>query len=729
MNDQIVPQAKQNYSNFHHDLPTGSTVQADSRAIRAAFLRNLQPKPEADSPREMPRAKRERVQRYYSRVITLALSALDDGSQSPPPSRDFIELLLSALGYEVVEWTRCTDESASEFAACAVRLNKEMTKNRFLANHRKQRERLMAWQGKAGNPILVEHRHFFELAEDSEPGRPKGKHYSEYKLPFGELIRDIIEDCPIGTRDEQLKKAVKRHAAAYLQRFGGTSKHDKKKRQHSPESNAARAATVAFDAFIREIQKSGEVSAANLIRAAFEAKFGDFYNGVFTAKSNGGVQLTKIPCATSVTYLSEAETGEFWHALEVEDVAQFRSWPEIDSLPELPIISDNPAPFPAVNLGQTIEKFVAENFSSDGKAGNWRDQPTTDKQRDLLLRGGAFDIPVTRGEASDRISELLASGALCDWLSLAELKSFDPKASGRGKKERRFCCPLCGTGKRVDHEHRSLSVNTDTGAYFCHRCNAEGKLREFCETVVRDQPARAFQTSAPVEEKKDDRWWSWYAKAKDIANTPAAQYLAGRGVPPEVAAQADVRFLHWYIFGSVLFALRDRDKGLVAMAARSLKTKEKRTQGELSKGVFFATPGALDANTIAITEAPIDALALAACGFDAIALCGVNWPEWLPDALAGKDVLLAQDADQAGDECATKLAAALEGRAVTLRLRPIGAKDWAEIAEIRGLDTVRALLDGSAQEAAEPAAEGPAVADTAYRARQEVEPPDWECPF
>jgi hypothetical protein len=70
-------------------------------------------------------------------------------------------------------------------------------------------------------------------------------------------------------------------------------------------------------------------------------------------------------------------------------------------------------------------------------------------------------------------------------MSLADLERFDPRAPDGGKRERRFCCPACGTEKPVDQKHRSMAVNTATGLFTCHRCQAEGKLSEWFE----DRPA------------------------------------------------------------------------------------------------------------------------------------------------------------------------------------------------------------------------------------------------
>jgi transcription elongation factor Elf1 len=68
-------------------------------------------------------------------------------------------------------------------------------------------------------------------------------------------------------------------------------------------------------------------------------------------------------------------------------------------------------------------------------------------------------------------------------LSLAKLETFDPEGR-KGGKQWRFCCPLCGCKKPVNAGHRSVAVNSETGAYLCHRCGASGLLVEYRGSTV-----------------------------------------------------------------------------------------------------------------------------------------------------------------------------------------------------------------------------------------------------
>lgn len=299
-------------------------------------------KPPATNDNNLRQTRREHVHRHYSRVISLALSALDDGSQSPTPSRDLIEWLISALGFHCEEWTRLTDEELVDFASCAGRLSDDVTRNRIIERIRKARQRFLKWQEKEENPILIDYRTVFEHAEDSEPGRPKGKTYSEYQLPFGELVADIIEEAPAGTRNDRLKTVVRRHTRAYLQRFSGAARLDKKKREHSPESDLKRAATVAKKAVDREEKKSGQRSAIAEFCSVFNREFAGIVH--FSPRDDKSINRSNLEkvcewdtCPADFsdnapennnlaekrdTSISELKSVEFCHVSEEKSVAQ-----------------------------------------------------------------------------------------------------------------------------------------------------------------------------------------------------------------------------------------------------------------------------------------------------------------------------------------------------------------------------------------------------------------------
>lgn len=293
-------------------------------------------------------------------------------------------------------------------------------------------------------------------------------------------------------------------------------------------------------------------------------------------------------------------------------------------------------------------------------------------------------------------------------LSLANLEANDPRAP-RGGRERRFLCPFCGSDKPRDAAHRSLAVNTSTGAWTCHRCGAKGLLREHHTSTqplprrarTRAAMGRAFSLSHPSDKSgvatsdEDQRWREVWESALPLEFSAGATYLEGRCIPADVAAEAGVRSSPaWYGRAAVLFPVLDQIGALVAVSGRFIDDRAPKSLcgGPKSWGVY-ATPGALSAPLVAVTEAPIDSLSLWLCGIASVALNGTSWPVWLPAALALRPVLLATDADPRGDAAAKQLSEELSARgARACRLRPRAAKDWNGVLELRGAESLRRHL-------------------------------------
>lgn len=283
-------------------------------------------------------------------------------------------------------------------------------------------------------------------------------------------------------------------------------------------------------------------------------------------------------------------------------------------------------------------------------------------------------------------------------LSLADLEAFDPYSGERGQEKatRRFCCPFCGD-RYLDKSHRSLALETATGLWCCHRCNKGGKLTEHWTSkhdlgaVHRAIAGAPTSTSAAATEQE---WPTHLANAVSIEGTPGADYLARRGIPLDLAKQAGVLYSpSFYGRAAVLCLVTNRDGGAVALTGRHTDTGEPRmhSAGPKSAGVF-ATPGAFDTPTIVVTEAPLDALSLAACGVPALAFIGTTGPAWLPGLCVFRHVALAFDADEAGDKAADALRPVLESFGAKVeRWRPEGGKDWNDL--LRDSSLSRQLFD------------------------------------
>lgn len=308
-------------------------------------------------------------------------------------------------------------------------------------------------------------------------------------------------------------------------------------------------------------------------------------------------------------------------------------------------------------------------------------------------------------------------------LSLKELEAFDPHAP-QGVR-RRFCCPLCGQGKPKDSSHRCLSVESATGLWNCFRCEASGQLRE-------QWPEKSRQNRGGVQRALGHAFGLSYVSAlplslpvppkviappsvppellapllpsisQELPNTLSValrglqlldgsqgeMYLNARGLTLEVCLEAKVKWSpSWLGRPAVVFPIYD-DKGvLVAAQGRYTDGREDpkaRTLGSKKSGVFLTGSfweQVRKGVPVILTEAPIDALSIAACGFPALALCGKSgWPLWLPIKSAFKEVILAFDGDTAGEEGAAKLSPTLESLGAKVRrVAPEGAKDWNEM--------------------------------------------------
>lgn len=310
-------------------------------------------------------------------------------------------------------------------------------------------------------------------------------------------------------------------------------------------------------------------------------------------------------------------------------------------------------------------------------------------------------------------------------ISLHDLGLFDPKISslslGQGG-ERRSLCPLCGHDKPRDAAHRSLSLNTSTGLWRCHRCGESGKIRDAWEQrspLPRRERARAdlaqafalplpapTPTSAVVELSPDivpdkpvvESWKRDLRGLRALDGTRAVAYLGGRGLPSDIAGAAGARFSSNFMGRpAIVFPLRDQSGALRGAHARYVDGRDRpkaRTLGDKRESLF-ATANAFSPilPALIVTEAPLDALSLASCGYPAVAVCGTEPPIWFHRATAFRRFLLAFDADDAGERAADKLMPILESFGARCeRLMPDddlgGAKDWNEALQTQGRDTL-----------------------------------------
>lgn len=738
-------------------------ARVDQRSPRANYQTSLSPQALAlfRPQRSKRRSRQEQATtQHYLLIIGKALSTFN----APDIGFDYFGGIFAVLGFNLseLEPVELYDETLARAVLGFTHKPTSEEKNRAVAREadrrRKQRERLNKWQARAENPLLFEHNNDFN--------KQTRKRNSIYTFYFPELVRDIVKAAPVGSSMAAIDCAVREHCSTYLERFTGEAKRVRPKQRQSIASIVKRGGTELSRAISQARKEAREKAEReqheqtadtdaenellNLFETEFAAKLSPVENALFYKWAFDKWQTLQGFTDSPTGQLSGRPAHTLAYTLLRNRIAQNDSQtPSEISTDSGPGVPDAGARV-AVELGQSVEEFIADNYDIRQSADARTDQPTarqlrflrlyrvdgsslafadasariaelkasgaepfaTDAQTALLARAGVADPSLTIRQASDRIEQLRAAGELMpsDWFSLAELEKFDPKARGFSKKERRFCCPQCGTGKPLDSEHRSLAANTQTGLYHCHRCAAAGILREFCGETVgapRQFPALPKPEPTPEEIEAANRWRARVERAQRITATrpdsTGAAYLASRGISAETAQSAGVKFGDWWKrndeadkperFAAVIFPIHDQHGKLVAAQARAIKGDAKRTAGEKETGIFQATPNALAATCVAVVEAPIDALALAASGFDAIALCGTSWPEWLPNALADKTVLIATDADKPGDECAARFTEALQGLATVRRLRPQGGKDWAEVLGQHGQASIEAQTE------------------------------------
>lgn len=664
-----------------------------------------------------PKARSRSRQQHDLEVLNLVLNA----AKFPKGCRDFTDALIIMAPDENAGDTWFYAQDYDLVKAISSSRNKE-ERRRILDRIRQQRRRANDWKDSRDEHGLL-NAALFEVERDleiehipaatqetsiSKESRDLFRTRLRYRLPILKLIAKISETCTPRTSQKILQQTVNGVVEDFLREQRATRTESQTQRKQSIESQFNRGWAFLGKATNRlEILQKHDIAVEMLAR---------------TIPDDLVQILTEVISAKS---LSEKILPVIAHVTETPH-------PTIPPTHEKRVVN--------LGIGQLRDEFISENFDQPETVGPTKRQIkylslyrvsiegltraeasariqeiknqgiepfATAAQMALLAKVRAEDNSFTISQASKRIDELVQVGAFTpsEWLTFSELERFDSRPSRSGQSELRFCCPSCGVDKPRDVQHQSLSLNTTAKLYWCHRCHIAGKLRDTAVgEVIAVGSVVGNKASTPESHHENgsqrvNKWGEWYRKARQIVGSPGARYLSGRGVSIEVANLADVKFGQWWtrnhelnrpeMFPAVVFGLRDGEGKLCAAQARAILSPTKRTGGAKREGIFFATPDVLNRAIIAICEAPVDALVLQTAGIPAIALCGTSWPVWLHEKLSGKEIIIATDADEAGDECARKLSLALADYAErVVRVRPSGAKDFAEIAEKFGIEAV-----------------------------------------
>jgi len=227
--------------------------------------------------------------------------------------------------------------------------------------------------------------------------------------------------------------------------------------------------------------------------------------------------------------------------------------------------------------------------------------------------------------------------------------------------------------------------------------------KEYTIAKIRRIDGSIPQPKAKEETQESGDWKSRLVGLCHIdseAGEAGAKYLAGRGIPVEIARASRVRFGRYAHkgeeFAAVVFGMKDTDGKSVGFNARAIVGKLNRHGGNIGAGVFSARcpDYAAIEGVVIITESPIDALSLATCGYPAFALGGTPYRDLRSIIPPQNTVWLGFDADTAGNDACDKWTAELKhcGRISKRLSPPDGFKDWNEALTAIGREALQAYL-------------------------------------
>lgn len=167
-------------------------------------------------------------------------------------------------------------------------------------------------------------------------------------------------------------------------------------------------------------------------------------------------------------------------------------------------------------------------------------------------------------------------------------------------------------------------------------------------------------------------------KSVAVSNTPGEQYLTKRGIPVAIAHNFGVRYdPDWNGRPAIIAPMYDADKKLCSVHGRYLmQTGKQDKMFTIGHGDGILNIGeALQTNPLILVEGLFDALSLAIYGFSTIATVG-RLAHWLPEACAGKTVVLAFDGNKPGDATAAFYKEFLVDSKTFRLTPPRHSKDW-----------------------------------------------------
>lgn len=260
--------------------------------------------------------------------------------------------------------------------------------------------------------------------------------------------------------------------------------------------------------------------------------------------------------------------------------------------------------------------------------------------------------------------------------TLSETQLSECRPLRQGKQIRAYC-PFHGG----DHQ-RSLSVDAETGRFYCFACQIWGymdwarKGGSSSKLVLPAPPAAPASVPASIEQL----WAGW---RKRLPGSPAADYLAERRIPLELAVEHGLGFAppgEWpqraeasrWPSGRLIIPHTNPAGEVVNLYSRAVGNAPKHIRHDHLAGPkgYFAAAALQPGARVWVCEGPLDALSLLAAGAPAaVAIFGVEgWRmAWMPPDAS---FVFALDSDPAGQAALSRL-----GRQLRLRGRPVDYLD------------------------------------------------------
>jgi twinkle protein len=262
-----------------------------------------------------------------------------------------------------------------------------------------------------------------------------------------------------------------------------------------------------------------------------------------------------------------------------------------------------------------------------------------------------------------------------------EKYGIDPQKVSGGKAY----CPKCHN-ERKHKKNRSLSVDTQTGAFNCHNCEYRGYA------IERNRPKKEFVKPQPRLEKLTEKGMAFFEKDRMISNNTLLRFKVTESMEWMPQFEKDVRVICFNYF---------REEQLVNIKFRGPKKAFKMAKD--AEMIFYNLDAIRDEETAIIVEGEIDCLTMHECGiYNSVSVPngasrGSMKLEYLDNCwqeFEGKTkIILAVDYDEPGLALREELARRLGKERCFMIQYPDGCKDSNEVLLIHGKDAVKEMIE------------------------------------